>query len=69
MFQIDKQKYVQIMNSEGLNAALTALHRDSEQWEYQTFEGDDGWKPEDWEKMREVRKFSRELWDQVLRTP
>lgn len=67
MFQIDKQKYVQIMNTEGLNAALTALHRDSEQWEYQTFEGDGGWKPEDWEKLREVRKFSRELWDQVLR--
>jgi hypothetical protein len=68
MFQIDKQKYIQIMKTNGLNAALTALHRDSEQWEYQTFEGEGGWKPEDWEKMREVRNFSRELWDQVLRT-
>jgi hypothetical protein len=69
MFKLDKEKYIQIIRTEGLNAALTRLHRDSEHWEWDTFEGEGGWKPQQWEAMREVRNFSRELWEIGLRNP
>jgi hypothetical protein len=63
MFKLDKEKYIQISRTEGLNAALTRLAKDTERWEYDTFEGEEGWKPDQWDALREVRNFSRELWD------
>lgn len=63
---LDRQKYIRIAQSEGLAKALTTLHLDTEQWEQETFEGVEGWRPEMWKYLEEVRKFSRELWDRVL---
>lgn len=63
MFTLDKEKYLKILKTDGLSAALTTLHRDSWEWEHETFEGQAGWQPDMYEKLEEVRKFSRELWD------
>jgi hypothetical protein len=63
MFKLDREKYIQIARTEGAQAALTRLHRDTERWEWDTFEGEQGWKPEQFEALREVRAFSRELWE------
>jgi hypothetical protein len=60
--QIDRAKYLEILKTEGLPAALTALHRDSEVLENETFEGPGGYKPELYQYLEEVRTFSRELW-------
>ena len=67
MFKLDKEKYIQMARTEGLNAALTRLQRDTELWEWDTFEGEAGWKPDQWEALREVRSFSRELWELGLK--
>lgn len=66
--QLDRAKYIEIVKSEGLSAALTALHRDSERMEFETFEGRDGYKPELYAYLEEVRSFSRELWRVSLGT-
>ena len=63
MFAIDREKYIRLMKTEGHNAALTALHRDVERWEFETFEGRDGYRPDIWNELLHVRDFSRELWD------
>lgn len=60
--QIERAKYLDILHSEGLPAALTALHRDAERLEFETFEGPGGFKPELYAYLEEVRAFSRELW-------
>lgn len=64
-FTLDRQKYIQIARSQGAQAALTTLQLDTENWERQTFDGDQGWNAELWHKLEEVRKFSRELWDEA----
>jgi hypothetical protein len=62
-FHFDKEKYLRILKSEGITAALTTLHKDTTGWEYQSFEGEKGYQPEMWEALNQVREFSRELWD------
>ncbi len=63
MLKINKDKYLQISREQGYQAAITALHRDTEKWEHQAFEGEQGWAPEMWNDLHAVRVFSRELWD------
>jgi hypothetical protein len=65
--KLDRAKYQEIAQKQGLGAALTALHRDTEQLEYQTFEGEQGYQEKLWNFLEEVRKFSRELWEADLR--
>ncbi|MBC7385341.1 MAG: hypothetical protein H7301_04140 [Cryobacterium sp.] len=60
--KLDRVKYLDIVAAEGLPAALTALHRDSERMEFETFEGRDGYKADLYAYLEEVRAFSRELW-------
>ncbi len=60
--QLDRAKYIDILKTDGLPAALTTLHRDSEVLEHETFEGVGGYKPELYAFLEEVRTFSRELW-------
>ena len=67
--RIDKEKYYAILKAEGLSAALTALHRDTWDLEFETFEGQQGWRPELFEYSKEIREFSRELWDIQLHQP
>ena len=62
----DKEKYIKIMRTEGVTQALTALHHDTNQWEYQSFEGQNGYQPEMNQALNQVREFSRELWQLAL---
>jgi hypothetical protein len=66
MDRLNKEKYLEILRNQGLSAALTALHRDTEKVEFETFEGQQGWRPELFEYLKEVRNFSRELWNTQL---
>jgi hypothetical protein len=59
---LDRAKYIEILKADGLPAALTALHRDSEVMEFDTFEGPDGYQPAKYAFLEEVRTFSRQLW-------
>jgi len=61
-FHLDRAKYLEIARTQGLSAAITALHLDSELLERETFEGQEGWRPELYEYSKQVREFSRELW-------
>ncbi len=58
----DREKYLSILKTEGLPAALTALHKDQERFEFETFEGTEGFQREMWDDLEAVRSFSRELW-------
>lgn len=66
-FHLDREKYVSIMRAEGVQAALTALHQDTNRWEIETFEGEKGYQPQMFQDLIEVRRFSRELWDISLK--
>jgi hypothetical protein len=66
VLKIDREKYLKIARSQGAQAAITQLHRDTEKWEYQTFEGLQGYQPAMFEDLNEVRDFSRELWELAL---
>lgn len=65
----DREKYLAIVRSQGVEAALTQLHRDTTQWEVEAFEGPKGWQPDLWKKLQDVRDFSRELWELALENP
>ncbi len=65
-FHFQKEKYVQLMNSEGAPAALTQLQKDIIQWEYEAFEGPKGYQPEMWRELESARTFARDLWNQAL---
>ncbi len=60
---LDKERYFQILRTNGLHAALTELHREKEQLEFVTFEGEKGYRPELFQKIEEYCEFSRELWN------
>ncbi len=66
-FHLDREKYITLMQAEGINVALTRLHQDLNEWEFLTFEGEDGYSPELWEELKQVRDFSRELWELSLK--
>ena len=66
MPKFERQKYLQILETQGVNAALTALHRDTERLEYDSFEGEQGYQPQKFEDINSVRDFARELWERAL---
>lgn len=66
MMTLDREKYVNILRSEGLHTAITALHRDMERIENEAFEGRDGYNPELVSYLGELREFSRSLWKTSL---
>ena len=68
-FIFDQEKYLQIVKAEGVEAALTELHRETNLWEIEAFEGTAGWRPEMWERLHAVRDFSRKLWEMALDNP
>jgi len=69
MIKLDKEKYIQILKTQGLSAAITTLHRDSDVLELETFEGQKGYQPEMYEDLKGIRDFSRELWNIALTDP
>ncbi len=68
-FNFDREKYIAIAKSAGVSVALTRLHEDVAEWEYQAFEGESGYQPKMWRELENVRTFSRELWDLSLTEP
>lgn len=64
-FELDKEKYLQIFNSQGLRAALTEIHKDMWEYEFDSFEGPKGYRPDQWERIKKYRDLSRDLWDMV----
>ena len=67
MIRAKKETYIQIMKTQGVSAALTALHRDTERWEHEAFEGQEGYQPDMIRDLEGVRHFSRELWEMALK--
>jgi len=67
LIPFEREKYIEILRAEGINAAITALHRDTERWEIDTFEGTEGYQPQMWKELLGIREFSRELWEIALR--
>ena len=65
----DREKYLAILRKDGAPAALTVLQQDTQRWEYQAFEGSQGWQPEMWKELDEVRSFSREIWNFAMAHP
>lgn len=68
-FKFDREKYLNLYKTRGAAEALTTLQNDTVKWEYEAFEGKEGYNPEMWEELEKVRTFSRELWDMDLREP
>jgi hypothetical protein len=67
--RLDKDKFLTILRNEGLSAAITALHKEKNELELDTFEGPEGYQPALFELVREYCDFSRELWDTALTAP
>lgn len=68
MQPLDRAKYFQILKTSGLSEALTALHRDAEVMEFETFEGREGYDETKYRYLETIREFSRELWRIPLET-
>jgi hypothetical protein len=63
MATLNRQKYLDLVQSQSISAALTALHRDMAIVEYQAFEGNRKHEPEMLDQLNAMRDFSRELWE------
>jgi hypothetical protein len=63
----NREKYLSVARSSGLNAAVTQLHQDLWELEYQCFENPNGFNPSQWKVLNHMRIFSRELWDLKLK--
>lgn len=63
METFNKEKYLEIARNQSVAQAITELHHDLHQLEFLTFEGKAGYQPDLWEKIKEIRNFSIELWN------
>lgn len=61
-----KDRYFSMAQSEGLQNAVNKLHHDLWQVEQECFDTPNGYQPEMWKTLNEMRLFSRELWDLKL---
>lgn len=61
-----KQKYLDLVKSEGLQIAVNTLHHDLWLLEQECFDSPDGYQADMWQHLNELRLFSRELWDLKL---
>ena len=64
--QFTKEKYLGLVKTEGLQNAINQLHHDLWQLEQECFDSPDGYQPDLWKQLNELRLFSRELWDLKL---
>ncbi len=69
MTPFDREKYLQIAKTQSPQKAITQLHLDTERWEWESFEGEAGYQPAQFEALKSVREFSRELWDMATLGP
>jgi hypothetical protein len=63
---LQKEKYLEMAKSQGLQNAVNQLHHDLWEIEKECFDTPDGYQPEIWKHLNEMRIFSRELWDLKL---
>jgi hypothetical protein len=61
-----KDAYLEIARTEGLQTAVNRLHHDLWKLEQDCFDTPEGYRPDLWKKLNELRIFSRELWDKKL---
>jgi len=64
----ERDKYLQIVKTQGLTTAVSTLHHDLWETEYRCFESQTGYDPVIWKQLNEMRQFSRELWDMKFKT-
>lgn len=64
-----KEYYLELVKTLGHREAVNQLHQDLWQLEKTCFDGTQGYQPEAWTKLNEMRLFSRELWDEVKGNP
>ncbi len=57
----DREKYLEILRTSGLHAAITALHLDVEQWDHEAFAEGKGFQEQVWTDLKLIRNFSRDL--------
>ena len=65
MKSFNREKYLRILESEGINAAVTQLHKDMWTIEFDCFEGPKGYQPGIFEELKKYRALSIELWDKT----
>ncbi len=65
--EFTKQKYLDLAKSAGVQAAVNQLHHDLWNLEQECFDTPNGYQPEVWKQLNELRLFSRELWDLNLK--
>ena len=64
---LTKEKYLALASTDGAQIAVNQLHHDLWELEQLCFDSPDGYQPELWKKLNELRLFSRELWDLKLK--
>ena len=62
-FEDRKKGYLEILKEGGQSAALTAIHHDLWELEFECFEGERGYRPELYTEVQRLRDFSREIWE------
>jgi len=61
-----KDTYRELARTQGIEFAVNQLHHDLWSLEQECFDTPEGYRPEVWKKLNELRIFSRELWDLKL---
>ncbi len=61
--KFDKTQILEIKSAQGLSAALSKLHQIMEEVEHESVEGINGFDPDLVSDLKELRQFSRELWE------
>lgn len=63
----NRDRYFEIAKSAGLTEAVNRLHHDLWELEKECFDTPNGYEPELWKTLNQMRLFSRELWDLKLK--
>ena len=66
--ELNKERYIALAKAQGLQAAVNQLHHDLWDLEQDCFDPPEGYEPEKWKLLNQMRIFSRELWDLKLDT-
>ncbi len=65
--QFTKQKYLDMVQTNGLQTTVNQLHQDLWTLEQECFDTPEGFQADLWKQLNELRLFSRELWDLKLK--
>lgn len=65
---LNRSKYIEIARIQGVSQAITQLHHDLWNKEFDAFEGENGYDADKVAQLEEIREFSRQLWKSSLDT-